>query len=236
LKIAIFKIINRDKDFLNIIMNKTRSIVLASLLAGVGLMSCNSGNMRRNPGKVYTPDMTYSRAYDAYTKNPNFADGQTSRVPIKGAIAVGHDLPDHLVEGDTNAYKTFTTSYRFNEAEMKEGGRLYMIYCGICHGAAMDGNGPLFASGKFPAMPANFKDAKYLSMPMGTMYAGIKFGKNLMGSYASQLDVKQRWQVIAFIKKMQSENGGAPFTLGASATDVVASTSVAVDTAKEAKH
>lgn len=208
-------------------MNKTRSIVVASILASVGLLSCNSGNMRRNPGKIYAPDMTYSRAYDAYTSNPNFADGQTSRVPTKGTIAVGHDLPDHLMEGDTNAYKTFTTSYRFNEAEIKEGGRLYMIYCGICHGSALDGNGPLYTSGKFVAAPANFKGEKYLAMPVGTMYAAVKYGKNLMGAYASQLNVKQRWQVIAYIKKMQSENGGAPFTLGASASEVVA-----VDTAK----
>lgn len=220
-------------------MNKTRSIVVASLLAGVGLMACNSGNMRRNPGKVYAPDMTYSRAYDAYTSNPNFADGQTSRVPVSGAVAVGHDLPDHLVEGDTNAYRTFNTSYRFNEAELKEGGRLYMIYCGICHGGDLDGNGPLYASGKFAAMPANFKDGKYQAMSVGTMYAAIKYGKNLMGSYASQLNIKQRWQVIAYIKKIQSENGGAPFTMGA--TSVAKDTSGAaiapaiVDTAA-AKH
>lgn len=199
-------------------MNKTRSIVIASLIASFGLMSaCNSGNMRRNPGKIYAPDMTYSRAYDAYTKNPNFADNQTSRVPVKGTVAVGHDLPDHLVEGDTNAYKALTTSYRFNEAELKEGGRLYMIYCGICHGTELDGNGPLYASGKFAAMPANLKDSKYLNMPIGTMYAAIKFGKNAMGSYASQLNPTQRWQVIAYIKKYQSENGGAPFTLGTTA-------------------
>jgi mono/diheme cytochrome c family protein len=199
-------------------MNKTRSIVVASLLASVGFMSCNSGNMRRNPGKIYTPDMTYSRAYDAYTENPNFADGQTSRVPIAGAIAVGKDLPDHLTEGDTNAYKALTISYRFNEAEVKEGGRLYMIYCGICHGGNLDGNGPLYTSGKFVAMPANFKDGKYLNMNIGTMYAAIKYGKNLMGSYAGQLNVKQRWQVIAYIKKIQSENGGSTFTLGSNTT------------------
>lgn len=209
-------------------MNKTRSIVLASLLAGVGLMSCNSGSMRRNPGKVYMPDMAYSRAYDAYTANPNFADSQTSRKPVAGTIAVGHDLPDHLVEGDTLAYNSFTTSYRFNEAEIKEGGRLYMIYCGICHGSTLDGNGPLYndGNGKFPAKPANFKEGKYMTMNVGTMYAAIKFGKNLMGSYASQMDIKQRWQVIAYIKKIQAENGGAPFTLGAAPAKADTTTAV----------
>ena len=199
-------------------MNKTKSIVVASLMVGLGLTACNSGDMRRNPGKTYAPDMTYSRAYDAYTSNPNFADSQTSRLPVAGTIAMGHELPDHLAEGDTNAYKAFTTNMRFTEAEVAEGARLYNIYCGICHGTNMDGQGPLYASGKFAAMPANLKDAKYLHMPVGTMYAAIKFGKNAMGSYASQLDVKQRWQVIAYIKKTQADNGGDAFTLGATET------------------
>ena len=195
-------------------MNRTKSIVVTSLIIGLGLTACNSGNMRRNPGKVYAPDMTYSRAYDAYTYNPNFADSQSSRLPVAGTVARGHDLPDHLVEGDTNSYKSFTTSMRFSEDELKEGKRIFDIYCGICHGQALDGNGPLYASGKFAAMPANFKDAKNLHMSVGQMYAAIKFGKNKMGSYASQLDIKQRWMIRAYIKKVQSENGGDAFAMG----------------------
>ncbi|HTN46749.1 MAG TPA: cytochrome c [Flavipsychrobacter sp.] len=216
-------------------MNKTKSIVVAALIVGIGMAACNSGGKRRNPGKIYAPDMTYSRAYDAYTANPNFADGQTSRLPVPGTVAQGHELPDHLVEGDTNAYKTFTTDLRFDEAQLKEGKRLYDIYCGVCHGQALDGNGPLYngGNGKFAAAPANFKDAKYLNMSVGQMYAAIKYGKNMMGSYASQLDIKQRWQVIAYIKKMQAENGGAPFTMGTGAVAVKDSTTAAVaDTAK----
>ena len=208
-------------------MNKTKSIVIAILAIGLGLTACNTGATRRNPGKTYAPDMTYSQAYDAYTHNPNFADGETSRLPVAGTVAQGHELPDHLVEGDTNAYKAFTTDMRFTDAQITEGGRLFNIYCGICHGANLDGQGPLFTSGKFVAMPANLKDAKYLAMTEGTMYAAIKYGKNMMGSYASQLDIKQRWMVIAYIKKIQSENGGSAFTLGAAA-NATADTAVAV--------
>lgn len=195
-------------------MNKTKSIVVAMLAVGLGLSACNTGAVRRNPGKTYAPDMTYSQAYDAYTHNPNFANGETSRLPVPGTVARGHELPDHLVEGDTNAYKTFTTDMRFTEAEVKEGGRLYDIYCGICHGQKLDGQGPLFTSGKFVAMPANLNGPNYINMPVGQIYAAIKYGKNMMGSYASQLNIEQRWMVIAYIKKMQADNGGAPFTMG----------------------
>jgi mono/diheme cytochrome c family protein len=198
-------------------MNKIKSILVASLGITLGLMSCDSGNIRRTPGHVYAPDMTYSRAYDAYSANPNFADSLTSRPPVAGTIARGHQMPDHLKEGDTTAYKTFTTSARFNADELKEGGRLFNIYCAICHGPNLDGQGPLFASGKFASMPANFKDAKYLHMPVGQMYAAVKYGKNMMGSYASQLDISQRWLVIAHIKKIQSENGGDVFAFGVNA-------------------
>jgi len=213
-------------------MNKVKLILLTCLVIITGLASCDSGDRRRTPGHIYAPDMTYSRAYDAYTLNPNFADSQTSRPPVEGTVARGHQLPDHLREGDSNAYKSFTTTMKFNEDEMKEGGRLFNIYCAICHGQALDGNGPLYASGKFAAMPANFKDGKYLHMPVGQMFAAAKYGKGMMGSYASQLDIKQRWMVIAYIKKMQSENGGDPFTFGAGAANDTAAAKMAMADAK----
>jgi hypothetical protein len=197
-------------------MNKVQILLLITLITGA-LAACNSGDMRRNPGKAYAMDMTYSKAVDAYTMSNNsdiFPDSMSSRKPVMGTIARGHDLPDHIVEGDTNAYKTFSTSMKFTEDEVKEGGRLFNIYCAICHGAAMDGNGPLYSSGKFAAMPANLKGGKYLHFTVGQIYAAIKFGKNAMGSYASQVDIKQRWQIIAYIKKGQSENGGDAFTMG----------------------
>lgn len=212
-------------------MNNTKSIVVASFVAILALSACNSGNMRRNPGRIYAPDMTYSRAYDAYTANPNFDDSETSRPPVEGTIAMGHSLPDHLKEGDTTAYKSFNTTLRFNEDELAEGKRLFNIYCAICHGPNLDGQGPLYSSGKFAAMPANFKDGKYLHMSIGQMYAAIKYGKNAMGSYASQLDAKQRWMVLAYIRKVQSENGGETFMYG-----TAAATPAAADTAKTAEN
>jgi mono/diheme cytochrome c family protein len=214
-------------------MNKIKSIVVASLALTVGLVSCDSGNMRRTPGHIYAPDMTYSRAYDAYTSNPNFEDGLTSRRPVSGTIARGHEMPDHMVEGDTAGYKSFNTELRFTENELDEGRRLFNIYCGICHGTGLDGQGPLYASGKFASMPANLKDAKYLHMSSGQMYAAIKYGKNMMGAYASQLDIKQRWMVIAYIKKIQSENGGDAFAYGATKAAPVEVAAAPVPAAEE---
>ena len=200
-------------------MKNFKTFLSVALAASLGLVACNTGGIRHSPGRIYAPDMVYSRAYDAYTSNPNFTDSQTSRLPVPGTIARDHMLPDHLVEGDTNAYKTFNTTLKFTDDQVDEGGRLFNIYCGICHGAALDGNGPLFASGKFAAMPANLVSPNLVKLSVGQIYATMKFGKNAMGSYASQVDEHQRWMIIAYIKKMQAKKGGDPFTMGVESTD-----------------
>ena len=51
-------------------------------------------------------------------------------------------------------------------------------------------------------------NTKYEQMPDGQMYYSIMYGKNLMGSYASQLNRDQRWMVIHYIKAKQAEAKG----------------------------
>jgi mono/diheme cytochrome c family protein len=94
-----------------------------------------------------------------------------------------------------------------DDVTMTEANRLYLVNCGICHGTKLDGNGPLYrgGDGPFPAKPATLVgDAKYEAMPEGQMYYSVTYGKNKMGSYASQLDTRQRWMVIAYIKSKQA--------------------------------
>jgi mono/diheme cytochrome c family protein len=188
-------------------MNIKHIILYSTFIASTLFVSCSN-----EEGRAYMPDMSYSRAYEFYSDNPNMPNGITAQAPVAGTIARGAALPDHIGEFDTLASKANTCSLELSEDDIKEGGRIYQIHCGVCHGNNLDGNGPLYngGEGKYPAAPANFKDAKYLNMPVGTMYHAIMYGKNLMGSYASQLDYKQRWMVLSHIKKIQSENGGAP--------------------------
>ena len=37
-------------------------------------------------------------------------------------------------------------------------------------------------------------------MPDGQMFYSITYGKNAMGSYASQLSTTQRWMIVHYIK------------------------------------
>ena len=148
-------------------------------------------------------------------------------MPVPGTIKRGEIFP-FLIEkdkdGDTTNYvaskavKNPLTSFDTVEAE-----RLYLVNCGICHGPKMDGNGPLYkdGNGPFAAKPATLVgDARYEAMPEGQMYYSVTYGKNKMGSYASQLNTHQRWMVIGYIKSKQgagksaggSTSGGADST------------------------
>jgi mono/diheme cytochrome c family protein len=192
-----------------------RSTIVFCGLAAMLLAVAGCSDVKRTPGKVYMPDMANSRAYETYSVNPVFADGRTSQGPVAGTVKRGEEFPVHMEMdklGDTaNYYASRSVPNPIDSLtadQLKETERLYLINCGICHGAKLDGNGPLWkdGDGPYPSKPAALVgDSKYESMPDGQMFYSITFGKNLMGSYASQLSAKQRWQVIRYIKTKQGK-------------------------------
>lgn len=208
--------------------------IIASLSALVALTACS--DVKRTPGKIYMPDMAYSRAYESYADHSNLAEkgiNYNSR-PVTGTISREEEMPFHIPmdqPGDTTNYtasKAVPNPYdSLSKADMEEAERLYLINCGICHGDKLNGNGPLYkdGSGPYAAKPAALVgDAKYEAMPAGQMFYSVAYGKNLMGSYASQLSRKQRWQVIAYIKAKQQASKAKAAPAPAPAAEATATT------------
>lgn len=180
------------------------------MAAVAAMISCNRSH--RGTGRAYMPDMSYSRAYETYASTEGLDKegvNYNSR-PVAGTVARG-DMPAYALPNDSTGYaqsaavKNPLTGDSTAKIDLKESERLYLIYCGICHGPKLDGNGPLWNDGKgpFPAAPKNFMDPTMKAMPEGTMFHSATYGKGQMGSYASQLNTKQRWMVIAYIKSKQ---------------------------------
>lgn len=204
------------------------SFALFSLVA----IAIGCSDVKRNRGTSYMPDMQDSRAYETYSPSPVFVDGQTSREPVTGTVKRGEIFVYHLAQdkpGDTTNYFASRSTRNplgpLSENDLKEAERLYLINCGICHGAKLDGNGPLWkdGDGPYPSKPAALVgEARYEQMPEGQMFYSVTYGKNLMGSYASQLDAKQRWMVISYIKSKQSGNKPAAAPAPAAADSAAA--------------
>jgi hypothetical protein len=207
--------------------------IIIALFACAAVVSCDG--VKREPSDQYMPDMAYSRAYETYADHSELNDSgiNYNNMPVAGTMARGDEFPFPLAKdkaGDSTNYNaakaiknpiTFLTGAETGEAE-----RLYLIQCGICHGTALDGNGPLYNSGngKFSAKPATFVgDAKYEAMPEGQMFYSTTYGKNLMGPYGAQLTRKQRWMVIYYIKQQQAKKKAtAAPTAGAATADTTA--------------
>lgn len=191
---------------------KNRSII-ACLTALLVVCACS--DVKRKPGSIYMPDMAYSRAYESYADHSNLAAKgiNYTNMPVAGTISREEEMPFHIPKdpaGDTTQYiasKLVPNPYdSLTTKELEESERLYLINCAICHGDKLNGNGPLYKDGAGPyaAKPAALiGDAKYEAMPAGQMFYSVAYGKNLMGSYASQLSRKQRWMIIAYIKSKQ---------------------------------
>jgi len=208
-------------------MNKLPVILI--FIGGIAVAGCS--DVRRHPGDIYMPDMGYSRAYETYIERDTtyFTNDSTNphdlifynNRPVAGTIMRGEDVSFTLPKdkaGDSTYYVASKAvqnplENNISAADLKEGERLYLINCAICHGAKLDGNGPLWKGGQgpFPSAPKNLvSDAYTVNMPPGQMYYSVTYGKNLMGAYGSQLDHHQRWLVISYIKSRQAANAPKP--------------------------
>lgn len=208
-------------------MNKLS--IIAILSAAAVIISCS--DVKRKPGSVYMPDMAYSRAYETYADHSNLAEKgiNYNNRPVVGTMARGEELPFHITKdaaGDTTNYvaskQVKSPIDSLSAAEYTETERLYLINCGVCHGAKLNGNGPLYkdGAGPYPVAPKNLiADPVVSVMPEGQMFYSVTYGKNLMGSYASQLNRRQRWMVIRYIKlnQLKAKAAAAPAAMAIAA-------------------
>ncbi|MEP6713667.1 MAG: cytochrome c [Ferruginibacter sp.] len=193
-----------------------RNIFIVTVLLSAIIAVVSSCDSKRQPGKVYMPDMAYSRAYESYAEHDSIftrdIDSKGGKlifyndVPPAGTIKRGELFP-YTLSNDSNGYKMSAAVKNpidsLSTADLAEVGRLFNINCAICHGEKAQGNGPISTSGKIGGI-ANLTLPAYTSMADGTMFHSITYGKNLMGSYASQVDRKQRWMIVKYIRSLQS--------------------------------
>jgi mono/diheme cytochrome c family protein len=193
---------------------KKLALFTGTIATAFSIVGCNQ--VRRETGRVYMPDMSYSRAYETYasTEALTKAGVHYNARPVEGTVARGA-LAAYPFKNDSIGYaRSAEVKNPLDPAtvDLKEAERIYLINCGICHGAKLDGNGPLWkgGDGPYPAAPRNLiSDPIATTMAEGTMYHSITYGKNLMGGYGPQLSSKQRWAIVTFIKTKQAEAAGA---------------------------
>jgi mono/diheme cytochrome c family protein len=223
-------------------MKKIAIISGVILVSAATFTGCSS---KREPGRIYMPDMAYSRAYETYaerdstkfTTDPNNKGGLIyyDNKAVQGTMKRGEELP-YTLPNDSNGYKMSATVKNpfdsISAADLAESGRLFNINCGVCHGEKATGNGPI--ASKIGAV-ANLTLEQYQKMADGTMFHSITYGKNNMGSYASQLDRRQRWMIVKYIRSLQPKQTAAAPATDSTGKAKTATPSMADSTSKKTK-
>lgn len=168
----------------------------------------------------YSSVATAGSAQERAAAMARFAN-ETVPIPVNGFVPYYYGNTE---EERLRATAEITSNpFPATEARLKSGKELYTIYCGICHGDKIDGNGYLVRDngGKYPVQPANLLDDKFVNTTDGQYYHAIMHGKNVMGGYADKLSYEERWNVIHYIRAEQAKAKGTTYeTSTASVTPV----------------
>jgi len=166
------------------------------------LSGCNNDHRTRKVEYMADTDMYNAVGYETYASAPIFKNGIEAQSPVTGTIYRGevpYELPNTEV-GYQIAKNTLKSPLAVNEANLANGKAMFTIYCAVCHGDKGNGQGILVKREKFLGVP-NYKDR---DITEGSIYHVIMYGRNMMGSHASQLNYKERWQIVQYVQQLRT--------------------------------
>jgi mono/diheme cytochrome c family protein len=165
---------------------------------------------RNSPGWDYFPDMFYSTTYETFTKNPNFKDGMTMRIPVAGTVPRGITPFNYVIneESRIRAGAELINPESPTAEVLSRGKAVYTTFCSGCHGDTGEGDGPLYASGLYPLKPRPLINEKADNLKDGEIFHTITLGFGSMGAHGSQIRPEERWKLIHYIRQLQAEQRG----------------------------
>jgi mono/diheme cytochrome c family protein len=180
------------------------------------------------------PNMYEPVGYETYGEYPVFPGGQAAMLPAEGSIPRGWQPYDYenTTEGLELARAELKNPLDVTEENLAAGGQLYTIYCAVCHGDTGDGIGILAQREKFLGIPSYADPGRNITE--GSIYHVQMYGLNAMGSYASQTNEKERWQITQHVMNLKAALKGEPLLVPAKADSTIIQMPVANDTLQSA--
>ena len=155
------------------------------------------------PYYQYFPNMYESVGYKTYQESDAFPNGIQAQLPVEGSVPRGwqpYEYEDSN-EGYESAKLNLKSPLIQNDKNLKNGKKMYDIYCSVCHGSKGDGQGILMEREKFLGIPS-YADR---DITEGSIYHVLMYGINLMGSHAGQVNDEERWQIAQYVLKLKKD-------------------------------
>jgi mono/diheme cytochrome c family protein len=110
-------------------------------------------------------------------------------IKIDGPSGPAGGIPDNPVPAD--------------KVSLDRGGELFQRNCALCHGLKGQGDGPITQYWNAQMRkPANLSDVRMKTMSDGTVYITISNGYGAMPPLRENLDVRERWDTVNYVKTL----------------------------------
>lgn len=154
-------------------------------------------------------DMDQQDKFRSQTSTDLFEDGRTMRKWVDGTVARGQMRETAVVaDGKTGEAWVANIPVAVDATSIARGREKFEVYCAPCHGLAGRGDGLVHrrASSLGEATwtpPTDITTDAVAAQPAGQIYATITNGIRNMPSYAPQLSVQDRWDVVSYVRALQ---------------------------------
>ena len=184
---------------------------LALLSATVfGIAGRRGVDFRKPPLEIFD-DMVRQAKLRPQVPNSFFTDGRSSQPHVAGTVAQriddrnndtwqGTDRNTGITPGTTNFVATIPVPV--TSALLARGRERYNITCLPCHGPIGDGNGITKKIGAM-AVVGNLHDQRIARQSDGELFFVLSNGRNLMQGYASNIEINDRWAIVAYVRALQ---------------------------------
>ena len=139
------------------------------------------------------------------TASDFFADGQSAR-PLPLDTVSRSDLynDELLTTGKVDGKFADLFPYPITRDTLLRGQTLFNTFCSVCHDRTGSANGMVVQNG-YASPPVLYSD-EVLAERAGIIFSAITngyFANDEMPSYASQIAVRDRWAIVAYVRALQ---------------------------------
>jgi mono/diheme cytochrome c family protein len=146
--------------------------------------------------------METQEKYEYYEASEFWPDGRAMRVPPAGSVPrerlVGNP---GITNGRANGQLVATIPLPVDKPLLALGQKKYNIVCSQCHGVLGDGNS-IVAENMALRLPPSLLELS--GKPAGHFYTAINEGYGVMPSFSGELDTRERWAVVAYVRALQA--------------------------------
>jgi mono/diheme cytochrome c family protein len=191
--------------------------ILLVLLALVppALLARASSRSQQTTRVQLIPNMDQQPKFVAQETNNLFLDGRAMRPHVSGTVARGEaNLDTAFYRGMDGDEWAAAIPMTVDLPLVERGQQRFTIYCAQCHGYDGSGRGPVairaeeLQEGTW-VPPTSLHDQLVRDRPDGHIFNTISNGIRNMPPYGDQIDVQDRWAIVAYVRALQKSQSAS---------------------------